>query len=75
MVDLGRLGSLVVAPQITTQVGLNLAALSPGTSQVLAQQAGSGVAVAQQSPSHPHTHRPPRPTVCRPVKSNPGRPS
>ncbi len=39
--------NVVVAPQINTQIGLNLALFSPGAVQVLGQQAGNSLAVTQ----------------------------
>ena len=39
--------NIVVAPQINTQIGLNLALFSPGAVQTLVQQAGNGLVVTQ----------------------------
>jgi hypothetical protein len=39
--------NIVVAPQINLQLGLNLAVLSPGAVQTLAQVGGNNLAVAQ----------------------------
>ena len=39
--------NIVVAPQITTQIGLNLALFSPGAVQTLGQMAGNSLAVGQ----------------------------
>jgi hypothetical protein len=47
MIVLGNLVNVAVVNQINTQVGLNLAILSPGATQVLVQQAGNGAAVNQ----------------------------
>ena len=40
--------NIVVAPQINTQVGLNLALFSPGAVQTLGQVAGNGLVVTQR---------------------------
>jgi hypothetical protein len=39
--------NLVVAPQINVQVGLNLAVLSPGAQQTLAQVGGNTLSATQ----------------------------
>ena len=39
--------NIVVAPQINVQVGLNLAVLSPGAQQTLAQLGGNSLSAAQ----------------------------
>jgi hypothetical protein len=41
--------NIVVAPQINVQVGLNLAVLSPGAQQTLAQVGGNSLSAAQGS--------------------------
>jgi hypothetical protein len=39
--------NIVVAPQINVQVGLNLAVLSPGAQQTLAQVGGNNLVASQ----------------------------
>ncbi len=41
--------TIVIAPQINVQVGLNLAILSPGAQQTLAQVGGNTLTAAQGS--------------------------
>ena len=40
--------NIVVAPQINTQVGLNLALFSPGAVQTLVQQAGNSAVITHR---------------------------
>jgi hypothetical protein len=47
MFNVGNGINIVVAPQINVQVALNLAVLSPGAVQVIGQNAGNGLGVAQ----------------------------
>jgi hypothetical protein len=47
MIVLGNLVNVAVVNQINTQIGLNLAILSPGAVQTLVQIGGNGAAANQ----------------------------